>query len=119
MRKTLMALAGAALLAVGFASGANAAALVISDQGCSVLDGNNMIVSAGSDHSVLTGNARGNAKLTCKVKGVAPGPARFFGSARNNANSKLPCLILGAGSTYDWSNIVSASGNVTLQCKLP
>ncbi len=118
-----MTLAGAALLAVGFASGANAAAaLVITDVACGVLDGNGNVFVTSDSHAVNANNANGNGKISCKAKGAAnpTGKAvRFYGPARNNANSGLPCNIPNLGSTGDWTNIVSASGRVTLTCHLP
>ena len=125
MRKTLMTLAGAVLLAVGFASGANAAAaLVITDVACSVLDGTGTVFVTSDSHAVNANNANGNGKISCKAKGAANpiGKAvRFYGPARNNTNSALLCGIPGPGGgiTGDWTNIVSASGRVTLTCHLP
>ena len=89
-------------------------AVVIMDFGCGVLDGNGNGFSATASQAVITGNARNNGKLTCKVKGVPnpTGRAVIF----NFANTGFLCGTL-SDVTADWQNVVSASGNVTLQCR--
>ncbi len=91
-------------------------AIVINDSGCGLLDGDGGVVSATSDHTVLTNNARGNTVLICKVKGVAnsTGKAVHY----DNASTDLVCGTFG-GLTTHWHETVSASGNATLVCLVP
>ena len=94
-----------------------AAAVVINDQGCGLLDGDGNFVSADSDHTVLTQSNNGNAVLKCSVKGVAnsTGKAVHY----DFESTGIPCGILGGGVTENWEETVSASGNATLTCLIP
>ena len=89
-------------------------AIHINDAGCALRDGDGGFVLADSDATVITSS--GNGKLTCKVSDVA----NSTGSAVkwNYDNTGLLCNIIGAGATDDWQEIVSASGQATLQCRV-
>jgi|GEM_PF-4917941 len=89
-----------------------AASVHINDFSCGVLDGNGGFALATGD-IVITSSGNGNMK--CKATGVgnSTGSAVIW----NNANTGLLCGTA-AGVTDDWHNVVSASGNVTLQCKV-
>ena len=85
---------------------------------CYVLDGNQTLEEA-TGNVVITSS--GNNNFKCKAKGLS----NSTGSAViwNNANTGLLCGIdIGLEGTVtltdDWKNTVSASGNVTLQCKV-
>ena len=90
----------------------NNAAVHIGPIDCGVLDGN-------GNGYLATGNinisSSGNGKMTCKTKDApnATGSAVIW----NNANTGYLCSLPG-GITSDWQNVVSSSGNITLQCKL-
>ena len=88
-------------------------AVVINDQGCSLLDGNGAFAAADSDHAVITPS--GNGVLKCKAT-VAP-PAGGKAVQWNLTNTGVFCSTL-AGFTDDWRETVSASGEATLTCKV-
>ena len=81
---------------------------------CNVLDGDGDIVPLGSGDVVITSS--GNGKRSCKASGVdnSTGSAVIW----NFANRGLLCLVQGVGPTDDWQNVVSASGQVNLQCRV-
>ena len=116
MKKTLMTLAAAAVLAVGFASGANAAAAtIINDFGCILIAADGpygFTVSTTDSHAVVTNNIRGNSVLKCKFK-APPNP---LGRAFNNRG--FPCGTFAGGTTKSHVT-VSRTGNVTLTCRTP
>jgi hypothetical protein len=89
-------------------------AVVISDQGCTLLDGDGGFAVADSDHSVITPSD--NAKLTCKVSGVPNSSGKAVRYSYESLN--IGCNIVGAGVSTDWQEVVSASGNATLQCRI-
>jgi hypothetical protein len=107
------ALAGLTLLA---ASGAQAQAVVINDDGCTLFDGDGNFVLASSDHQVITNNSNGNCLVKCSVKKVAnsTGRAVQFDFLSNSIPCNTPC-----GPTTHWHETVSATGNATLTCHLP
>ena len=96
---------------------AHAQAVVISDQGCGLFDGDGNIVLASSDHSVITPSGNGNCNLKCSVKGVA----NSSGRAVNLDSTIVPisCGIPGCAPTANWHETISASGNATLTCLVP
>src|SRR4030095_2689943 len=95
-------------------STAKEAAVHINDAGCGMYDGDGGFVLASSDATVLTSS--GNGKLTCKVSNVANSTGKAV-KDENESTGGL-CFILGAGATDDWQEIVSASGQATLQCRV-
>ena len=113
MRKHLVLFAGAIALAVvaSVAPASTEGAIVIKDGGCSLLDGNGGFVSADSSQSVVTPS--GNGVLICKVKGVPNSTGRAV--RHDFASTGISCGTA-AGSTQDWHETVSASGNATLVC---
>jgi hypothetical protein len=132
MRRTVMAVALAAILAgtvlavggVAFADpGDDNGALVISDLGCNLVDGNGLPAFADASHLVVTQN--GNGVWVCKadVAAASDGNAAHF-----DQDSKLPgkrtriCVVrskLPLSFTADWwKETVSASGNATLTCHI-
>ena len=111
MRKTLLTLAGASLLALSFASAAQAqnAAQIIVDQGCNLFDGNGNLVSADADHAVITSS--GNNNLTCKAKGLAPTP-----DGKALVTRGFLCNASGV-LTNKTHSTVSPNGNSKLVCQ--
>jgi hypothetical protein len=93
-----------------------APALVIHEGGCGVLNGDGGVTFASIRNAVITNNGKGTGKLTCKVKGApnSTGTAQIF----NFDNTGLLCGTP-SGATARWTNVVSASGNVTLSCHTP
>jgi hypothetical protein len=123
MRKTLMALAGASVLAIGFAGTAFAGpAAVINDQGCfagaSITPPSVGAIFATSDHVTDTNNARGNAQLTCKFSGN-PAVAKAFKSTGFTCGILLAAPGPGFVVTTNSRLVYTASGNATLSCKTP
>jgi hypothetical protein len=93
---------------------AKAAAVHISDAGCGLLDGDGFFAVAASDATVITSS--GNGKLTCKASGLANSTGKAV--KYDNASTGALCNVVGAGATDDWQEIVSASGQATLQCRV-
>ncbi len=91
-------------------SSPNEAASIQKGFGCGVIDGDGFGVFT-PDGRISVVTSSGNTTLICKAKGVAnsTGKAvRFEGFACGTA----------LGLTFDSQNIVSASGNVTLRCRI-
>ena len=109
-----LALGGFTLLA---ASEAQAQAVVISDQGCNLFDGDGNLVPASSDHQVNTTNVNGNCLFKCSVKKVANSTGRAV--QYDFASTGVLCSMYSCGVTTHWHETVSASGNATLSCHLP
>jgi len=109
----------AILLAVGAItlvapSLANAeAAVVVTDAGCGMLDGDGNFVASESSLSVTTNSANCNGTLTCKAKGVTntAGTTVKF----NFASTDLLCSTP-AGLTEQWQEVVTKSGQASLVC---
>jgi hypothetical protein len=102
----------AALLAFG-ASVALAEAVVIKDLSCLLYDGNGAITFTTQSQSVGTPSANGNAMLSCHA--VVPndtGKAAHF----DYESTGVECITI-FGSTQNWKETVSASGQATLSCK--
>jgi hypothetical protein len=95
---------------------ANNGAVVINDQGCALLDGDGNSISTSESHAVITNSKNGNTLLKCSVKGVAnsTGKAVHF----DFDNTGITCAT-NSGSTENWHETVSASGNATLTCRIP
>lgn len=110
MKKTLMTLAGASLLALSFASAAQAQATINRDQGCNLFNGLGNLVFADTDHTVITPSGKNN--LTCRAKGLTPTP-----DGRALVTRGFPCNTSG-GSTTKTHSIVTPSGNSTLICQV-
>ncbi len=85
-------------------------AIHINDFGCGALDGNGNFTGAIGD-AVITPSGNGNLK--CKASGVANSTGHAV--KWDNANTGLLCGTFN-GLTDDWSDVVSASGQLTLQC---
>jgi hypothetical protein len=88
-------------------------AVVIKDFGCGVIDGDGGFAFATGSITVITSN--GTSILKCSAKRVA----NSTGSAVqwNFEDTGFLCGTP-AGITADWEEIVSASGNATLTCKV-
>jgi hypothetical protein len=115
MKKTLIAvacaLALAAFLFVPMTVWANGA-VVIQDFACGLIDGDgNFIVTYGT---IEVQNPSGHATLKCHATGVA----NDTGSAVHwdITNTGVDCGT-SYGSTADWHETVSTSGNATLTCQ--
>ena len=89
-------------------------AVHINDFGCAVFDGNGVLTFVpASGNAVITSS--GNSKITCKASDLPNSTGQAV--KWNFDNTGLPCGTF-SGLTDDWQNIVSASGQVTLQCRL-
>jgi len=107
------AFAACSLFLVSWKTASNKEASVhINDFGCGVLDGDGNFASVTGD-VVITSS--GNANFKCKGSGVpnSTGTAVIW----NFENSGYYCNTF-AGLTDNWQTVVSASGNVTLICKV-
>jgi hypothetical protein len=107
------AIAACSLFLVSWKTASNKEAAVhINDFGCSVFDGDGNPASVTGD-LVLTKS--GNTNFKCKGTGVpnSTGSAVIW----NFENTGAYCNTI-TGVTDDWQTVVSASGNVTLICKV-
>ncbi len=86
-------------------------AVVITNSGCTLLDGNGNFTFTDRDHAVITSS--GHGKLTCKAKGLPNNTGRAV--HWNFYNTGLLCNTP-AGVTQKWSSTVSKSGNARLTC---
>jgi hypothetical protein len=95
------------------AGGSPRAAIVIRNAGCGLIDGAGGFVFADRDVTIATQSTRQNTTLICKVKNVSnpTGHAVRYDSE----NTGVECGTF-RGSTTDWNETVSASGNATLRC---
>jgi hypothetical protein len=97
---------------------AAAAALVITDFVCHVLDGTGTVVAGENSHGVSTNSRNNNATVRCQAQ-VAPPPD---GGAVRFTIADFPGLEcwapeqFGPAATASWTNVVSASGQATLTC---
>ena len=108
MRRAVVMTVSALALVAGLSvpAGARAGAVVIKDGMCGLLDGDgNMVMGTGSIHVT---NSGGYEMLKCSVKNVANSTGRSV--HHSFATMNMPCMLNG-GSTEDWSEVVSASGN--------
>jgi hypothetical protein len=99
--------------ATGSATPGNGA-FQISDVGCNVMDGNGVLYPVFTPTRTVYA-PDGSWNLTCRTKGAA----NPTGSAVTwtFANTGIPCFSLGLGLiTLDYSETVSASGNISLTC---
>jgi hypothetical protein len=88
-------------------------AVVIKDISCIVLDGNGHLYEADASHAVITSS--GNTNFKCSATNVPNSTGGAVHFDFNNTN--LTCGTPGGGTT-DWQEVVSASGNATLTCKV-
>ncbi len=88
-------------------------AVVINDKGCGLLDGNGGFAVADSDHAVVTPSGNGVLKCKAEVTPPASGHAEHFDFESTGLLCGTP-----AGTTEDWKEAVSASGQATLTCKV-
>jgi hypothetical protein len=118
-------LAGAACLAVmaaaAFTIRAESApaatpspALVISEFGCNMFDGDGNIFFTTDTHGVVTNSNNNNVNIRCQAEVTPPatGRAAVWSQATHPG---VQCSTM-AGLTDNWRNVVSASGNATLTC---
>jgi hypothetical protein len=87
-------------------------AVVIKDDACMVLDGENGVAAADGSITVLHKNGW---MYTCKAKGVF-NPSHHEVRYDSDSTGGWPCVTPEGLLTYDWQETVSASGNVTLSC---
>ena len=86
------------------------AAFINKDFGCGMFDGDGgFVVTFSKNHSVVTSS--GHTTLICKAKGQA----NSTGAAV--VTRGFPCGTF-LGLTFDSQNSVSASGNITLRCRI-
>ncbi|MFT7128701.1 MAG: hypothetical protein ACI89U_000809 [Gammaproteobacteria bacterium] len=91
-------------------------AIIITDSGCGMLDGDGNFTSATDVHSVNSVNGKGgNIMLKCSVKGVANSTGAAVKWDYDSTGTSCNTLY---GATTDWSEVVSASGNATLICRI-
>ncbi len=85
---------------------------------CYVLDGDGLLQGADRNHAVITPS--GNTNFACHVSGLdnSTGRAVTFDYSNTGYLCGVDMGIDGVREVTDnWKNVVSASGNVTLQCK--
>jgi hypothetical protein len=115
MRRAVVLTVSALALVAGLSvpAGARAGAVVIKDNGCGLFDGDGNIVWGTSP--IHVSNSGGVEILKCSVKNVANSQGRAV--HYSFASTNMACGVNG-GSTEDWNEVVSASGNATLTCRL-
>lgn len=110
MKKVILFLAlGVSSLA--FANGA----VHISDFGCGMLDGQGSFVVTTDSRVTVTPPQAGVTVLKCSSRNLANNSGRAV--QWNQGNTGYLCNTQ-MGSTSDWSETVSASGQAVLTCKL-
>jgi hypothetical protein len=87
-------------------------AVHISDVDCIVLDGNFVPILTSGDILITPSD---NKKGTCKAKGIANPTGKAI--KYNFENTGIPCTLPSGETTEDWQEIISADGNMSLQCK--
>ena len=102
----------------------NGGAIVITDGGCGMLDGNGASAFVTDSHAVGTFSENGNTMIWCKGTGLAHpgGPAVIFqGPGHNNGKATTLGMNCSTGfdSTPNWFNIVAPSGEGMLICIFP
>jgi hypothetical protein len=91
-------------------------AVIVTDFGCTFLDGDGGMVFTTDTKSVTTIGGKGsNVMLQCRAKGVANSTGQAV--KWNYENTGLRCGTF-QGLTDDWYAVVSASGNMTVTCKI-
>ena len=92
------------------------AAVVISDFRCGLIDGDGHEAIVDASHSVVTSSGNSIFKCSGRVPNSSHRTVKW-----NADNDPFPgsgdCLTL-AGATSDWQEVVSASGQATVTCKL-
>ena len=87
------------------------AAVVVKGQMCGVLDGDGGYAGGSDSHTVTTSS--GVTTILCKVKKVPNSTGRSVYWGFENTGFECGTEL---GSTQDWQEHVSASGNATLAC---
>jgi hypothetical protein len=105
-------LAGAAVLAVVSSVQAQAEVRIDPDI-CQVIDAHGVIVPAPDGVIVITNNPKRNCKATCRATVPNPTGERIVWDF---SNTEVRCSLSGCGSTTSWREVISPSGQATLQC---
>jgi len=104
-------------------------AVLITDEMCTLFDGDGNIVSTGDVKIVVTNSARGNVVMKCKAQGLEnnQGSAVHWDAYENPFMSTLAaapdpieCGTLtpnGIELTDDWQIVVSKKGNAMMTCR--
>jgi len=90
-------------------------AIIITDFGCGMLDGDGGFVGTTDSKVVNTNNANGIINFKCHVKDVANSTGMAVHWDYETAGFSCNTLF---GSTTDWKETVSADGNAVLTCKI-
>jgi len=93
-------------------STAKSPAIHINDAGCGLYDGDGNFTLASSDQTIITSS--GNGKLTCKASDLANSTGQ---AVKYDFESTGQFCGTALGITDDWQEVVSASGQATLQCR--
>lgn len=102
---------------LSFKSESTHAAVIIRNTGCALFDGGGEIIAADRDVMILTQSTHQNTTLICKVKKL-PNPTGRAVKYDSEHNPLFPGLECGTflGSTSNWLETLSSSGNATLRC---
>jgi hypothetical protein len=113
-RVVVLTISAVALLAItSDATRASSGAVVVKDDVCGLFDGDGGVVEGSGSMQVT--NAGGVSILKCSVKGVSNSSGRVV--RYDFASTNMQCGT-SAGMTPDWQEVVSASGNATLTCRI-
>ncbi len=121
----LLALAAVMLVSTRSSAKADSPAVVITDFGCTFLNGNGFLAFASDSQIVVTES--GNSKLTCTGQ-VTPSATAQGAVHWNFDNTGLLCSIPRGlflhhhrpplPLTRDWEEVVTPSGQATLSCHI-
>ena len=110
----VFAIAAVVVVAVGTQSAKAQSAVVIKDIGCGLLDGNGAFVFTSESQAVSTDS--GNSKITCKAQ-VTPSATEKGAVKWNFENTGFLCST-SFGTTQDWQEVVTPSGQASLVCHI-
>lgn len=106
----------ASLLVLFAVSAAADPAIIVTDNGCGLLDGDGGQVFSSSDKTVFSNNGQGgNVTLKCYLSGVANSTGKAV--KWNFDNTGAACVTL-FGATFNWREVVDSEGDAVLTCKI-
>lgn len=112
--RTVATVGLAALLLAAAASSAQAQAVHIDDTFCVLLNANGQLVESSAGRIVINNSPNGGSSTSCTAKLPNPTGGTIFW---NFANTGILCGLDPCGTTDQWQETISSSGNAKLSCK--